>query len=82
MFITNKDIAIKMQKSEKELFEKCYNIIDDIVEQMAFYNCNEMMNTKTGEVITKEDFARMKGILSGLPNMNIMYYGFSGKDNF
>lgn len=69
----SKTIPIITDKNENKVFIECYDIIDNIMTIMFDYNCDEMMSLDTGEVITLHDLARMKGILSGLPIMHIMY---------
>lgn len=73
MFIFNKSFLIETTVEEDKVFEKCYDIIDEITNTLMQYECNEMIADETGEVITLDDFRRMKGILSGLPIMTRMY---------
>ncbi len=69
----NKTIPIMTEEKEDKVFDECYKMINDIMTIMFDYNCDEMMSLDTGEVITLRDLGRMKGILSGLPIMHIMY---------
>ena len=48
-------------------------MIDTIMAIMKENGCDECMSMETGEVITLEDFRRVKGVLSGLPKISIMY---------
>lgn len=73
MHTFNKTIPIITDENEDKVFDECYKMIDDIMTIMFDYNCDEMMSLDTGEVITLCDLGRMKGILSGLPIMHIMY---------
>lgn len=73
MHTFNKTIPIITDENEDKVFDECYKMIDDIMTIMFDYNCDEMMSLDTGEVITLRDLGRMKGILSGLPIMHIMY---------
>lgn len=73
MHTFNKTIPIITDENEDKIFDECYKMIDDIMTIMFDYNCDEMMSLDTGEVITLRDLGRMKGILSGLPIMHIMY---------
>lgn len=69
----SKTIPIITDENEDKVFAECYDMIDNIMTIMFDYNCDEMMSFDTGEVITLRDLGRMKGILSGLPIMHIMY---------
>lgn len=73
MHTFNRTIPIITDENEDKVFDECYKMIDDIMTIMFDYNCDEMMSLDTGEVITLRDLGRMKGILSGLPIMHIMY---------
>lgn len=68
-----KTIPIITDESEDKVFAECYDMIDNIMTIMSDYNCDTMTGTETGEVITLNDLRRMKGILSGLPIMTMMY---------
>ena len=58
---------------EDKVFDMCDGLIEDIMKTMKENDCDELMSSTTGEVITYEDFSRMRGILSGLPIMTMMY---------
>lgn len=73
MIIFTKTFPITTTFEEDKVFEKCYDIIDVIVDTLNQYECDEMIASKTGEVITLDELKRMKGILSGLPIMDTMY---------
>ena len=73
MKIFTKTIPIVTDKNEDRVFMECYNMIDNIMTIMFDYNCDEMISSETGEVITLDDLKRMKGVLSGLPIMSMMY---------
>lgn len=73
MTIFKKSFPIVTTIEEDRIFEKCYEIVDDIIDILIQYECDEMIADETGEVITLDDFRRMKGILSGLPIMTRMY---------
>ncbi len=73
MIIFEKTIPIMTTLEEDNTFEKCYEIIDTITDALIQNECNEMIASETGEVITLDDLRRMKGILSGLPIMTMMY---------
>ena len=73
MIIFEKTIPIMTTLEEDTAFEKCYEIIDTITDALIQNECNEMIASETGEVITLDDLRRMKGILSGLPIMTMMY---------
>lgn len=72
MYIYKNSIGIHTSIEEDKIFEKCYYIIDELAELMEDNNCNELIGI-TGEVIGLEELKRMKGILSGLPDITIMY---------
>lgn len=73
MIIFEKTIPIMTTLEEDNTFEKCYEIIDTITDALIQNECNEMVASETGEVITLDDLKRVKGILSGLPIMTMMY---------
>ena len=73
MIIFEKTIPIMTTLEEDNTFEKCYEIIDTITDALIQNKCNEMVASETGEVITLDDLRRVKGILSGLPIMTMMY---------
>lgn len=73
MIIFEKTIPIMTTLEEDNTFEKCYEIIDTITDALIQNECNEMIASETGEIITLDDLRRMKGILSGLPIMTMMY---------
>ncbi len=73
MIIFEKTVPIMTTLEEDKVFEKCYDIISVIVDALNQNECDEMIASETGEVITLDDLRRMKGILSGLPIMNMMY---------
>lgn len=73
MIIFEKTIPIMTTLEEDNVFEKCYDIIDTITNALIQNECNEMVASETGEVITLDDLRRMKGILGGLPIMTMMY---------
>lgn len=73
MIIFKKSFPIVTTMEEDKVFEKCYEIIDEITNTLMQYECDEMIADETGEVITLDDFRRMKGILSGLPIMTRIY---------
>ena len=73
MLIFDKSFPIETTVEEDKIFEKCYEIIDEITHTLMQYECDEMIADETGEVITLNDFRRTKGILSGLPIMTRMY---------
>lgn len=68
-----KTIPIMTEEKEDKMFAKCYDMIDNIMTIMFDYNCDEMISAETGEIITLSDLGRMKGVLSGLPIMTMMY---------
>lgn len=68
-----KTIPIMTEEKEDKMFAECYDMIDNIMTIMFDYNCDEMISAETGEIITLSDLGRMKGVLSGLPIMTMMY---------
>ena len=73
MFTYKEQYMIHTSYEEDKVFNACYTIIKEIIEQMNECECDEMMSALTGEVITISDFKRMLGILDGLPHMSVMY---------
>lgn len=73
MYIFDKSYPITTTIEEDNIFEKCYDVISEIIDVLEQNGCDEMIADETGEVITLFDFRRMKGILSGLPIMTRMY---------
>ena len=50
-----------------------YNVIDNVERGMKLTGCKTLESSKTGEVITIEELERVKGILSGLKDIDMMY---------
>lgn len=50
-----------------------YNTIDNVERGMRLTGCKTLESSKTGEIITIEELKRVKGILSGLKNIDEMY---------
>ena len=73
MIIFEKTIPIMTTVEEDKVFTDCYDIIDTIVDTLVQNECDEMIASETGEIITLDELCRMKGILSGLPIMSMMY---------
>lgn len=73
MKVLTQMIAITTTIKEDEVFTECDHIIDNIIDILEWNNCDEMMSIETGEVITLDEFKRMRGILGGLPHMSMMY---------
>lgn len=65
--------SIMTSLEEDKVFEECDGLIEDIMNAMKENDCDELMSSTTGELITYRDLGRMRGILDGLPRMTIMY---------
>lgn len=73
MKVLTTKFSIQTTLEEDMTINECYEIVNNIMAQMASHNCDEMISDTTGEVITYSDFGRMLGILDGLPYMTTMY---------
>lgn len=73
MYIFKNSINIATTYEEDAIFNECDTIIDNFITVMKENNCDECMSSITGEVICLDELQRMKGILSGLPKITIMY---------
>ena len=69
----NVKVGMRTDETENMIFEVCDERIGKIIDAMNEHDCNEMMSTETGEVVTLSDLRRVRGILSGLPIIDIMY---------
>lgn len=65
--------SIMTSLEEDKVFEECGSLIKDIMTAMKENDCDELMSSTTGELITYRDLGRMRGVLDGLPRMTIMY---------
>ena len=65
--------SILTSNDEDKVFEECDNLIKDIMNVMHENECDELMSSVTGELITYNDLCRMRGVLEGLPYMTMMY---------
>jgi len=70
---TNVKVGVRTNDFENFVFEECDRYISKIVDTMVENSCDEMMSTETGEVVTLNDLRRVRGILTGLPIIDIMY---------
>lgn len=70
---TNAKVGMRTNEVENFMFEECDRYIGKIIDTMIENDCDEMMSTETGEVVTLNDLRRVRGILSGLPIIDIMY---------
>ena len=69
----NVKVGMRTDETENMIFEVCDERISKIIDAMSENDCDEMMSTETGEVVTLSDLRRVRGILSGLPIIDIMY---------
>lgn len=69
----NAKVGIRTNDTENFFFEECDRYISKIIDTMVANDCNEMISTETGEVVTLNELRRVKGILTGLPIIDIMY---------
>ena len=69
----NVKVGMRTNETENFVFEVCYDYIGRIVDTMNEHDCNEIISTETGEIITISDLRRVRGVLSGLPIVDIMY---------
>lgn len=58
---------------ENKVFKECDSLIKDIMIAMIENDCDELMSSTTGELITYRDLGRVRGILDALPRMTTMY---------
>ncbi len=65
--------SIMTSLDEDKVFDMCNSLIEDIMKTMKENDCDELMSSTTGELITYRDLCRMRGVLEGLPIMTIMY---------
>lgn len=71
MKLMNSNVChIRYTENEECIMRLMYDIIDETCDLMHEYDCNLMYNTQTGERITFDEFYRLKGILSGLSEMD------------
>ena len=72
--LVEKKLSVYFNTVETNTFTYCAKVIDDVIEKMKSYDCNEMYSAETGECVSLSDFCRMLGILTGLTNMTEIYY--------
>lgn len=73
MFIfKNVKAGIRTNSTENFFFEECDRYIGEIVRAMEENGCDVLQSTETGEVVELHELRRMRGILSGLPIIDIM----------
>lgn len=65
--------GIRTNDVENFFFEECDRYIGKIVDAMEENDCDIIMSTETGEVVELHELRRMRGILSGLPIIDIMF---------
>ena len=73
MHIFTAKVGMKTNEVENFMFEECDRYIGKIVDAMIENECVEIISIETGEVVTLEELQRVRGILSGLPIIDIMY---------
>lgn len=73
MIIIKNVYSIMTSGDEDKVFDACNGLIENIMTAMKENDCDELMSSTTGELITYNDLCRMRGILEGLPIMTIMY---------
>lgn len=73
MIIIKNVYSIMTLGDEDKVFNACNGLIENIMTAMKENDCDELMSSTSGEVITYNDLCRMRGVLSGLPIMTIMY---------
>lgn len=69
MLITEKKITrviVKLDKNERDVLRDSIEILSCIQDMMIDKQASEMINLSTGEVIEREEFARLRGIINGL----------------
>ena len=69
----NVKAGIRTNSTENFFFEKCDRYIDKIIDAMEENDCNVIQSTETGEVIELHELKRVRGVLSGLSIVDIMY---------
>ena len=65
--------GIRTNSTENFFFEECDRYIGKIINAMKENDCDVLQSTETGEVVELFELQRMRGILSGLPIIDIMY---------
>lgn len=65
--------SIMTSLEEDTVFETCDGLIEKIMNAMKENECDELMSSTTGEIITYRDLGRMRGVLDGFPRMTMMY---------
>ena len=65
--------GIRTNSTENFFFEECDRYIGKIVDAMEENDCNVIQSTETGEVVELHELKRVRGILSGLSIIDIMY---------
>ena len=73
MMIIKNVYSVITSLEEDKVFKECDGLIENIMTAMKDNDCDELMSSTTGELITYNDLCRMRGILEGLPIMTIMY---------
>lgn len=69
----NVKAGIRTNSTENFFFEECDRYISKIVDAMEENDCNVIQSTETGEVVELYELKRVRGILSGLSIIDIMY---------
>lgn len=69
----NVKAGMKTNDAENFFFEECDRYIGKIIDAMEENGCNVIQSTETGEVVELYELKRVRGILSGLPIIDIMY---------
>lgn len=72
--LTHKTIEIAFNVYEEKICEDMAKIIEDIIDEMKEFDCNEMYSTNTGECVSLSEFRRTLGIITGLTNMTEIYH--------
>ena len=73
MIVIKNVYSIMTSGDEDKVFDTCNGLIENIMTAMKDNDCDELMSSTTGELITYNELCRMRGILEELPLMTIMY---------
>lgn len=72
-------VSVRTTSEENAIFNKCDELLGNIIDTMVENDCDEMASHLTGELVELKELRRMRGILSGMSIMTTMYDSKSSK---